>query len=236
MRPTLLLAWNYLREQKVFIIVLSIYLAAGTGWLALSSETPQLDDLAFLVKQQVEYAIVFGLFMISGVIFTDRRTRRILMVLAKGINRSQYLAGIYLGSAAALMGYLLLSWVASAVLLTRVGVASSSLSELILAAVVASLLSAAIALLYSTMVHPLLAVMFSVITMAVPHALAKIVAPGFDAVLPVYVISAAVLGWDPHQPFAIPPYMLLIAITEIGIFFLLAAVTFSGRDLALSVD
>jgi len=236
MRPVVLLAWNYLREQKVFIIVLSIYLAAGTGWLALSSETPQPDDLSFLVKQQVEYAIVFGVFMVSGAIFTDRRTRRILMVLAKGINRSQYLAGIYLGSAAALMGYLVLSWMASAVLLNRVGQASSSLNELIVAAAVATLLSAAIALLYSTMMHPLLAVMFSAITMTVPHALAKVVAPGFDAVLPVYAISGAVLGWEPHRRLAIPPYMLAIGIAEIVVFFVLAVITFRGRDLALSVD
>src|SRR3954471_3247562 len=174
MRPTLLLAWNYLREQKVFIIVLSIYLAAGTGWLALSSETPQLDDLTFLVKQQVEYAIVFGLFMISGAIFTDRRTRRILMVLAKGIDRAQYLAGIYLGSAAALMGYLLLSWLASAILLNRLAVPWTSLNEVIVAAAVATLLSSAIALLYSTMMHPILAVMTSVVTMSVPHVMAKV--------------------------------------------------------------
>ncbi len=192
MRPVLLLAWNYLREQKVFIIVLSIYLAAGTGWLALSSETPQLDDLSFLVKQQAGYAIVFGLFMVSGAIFTDRRTRRILMVLAKGIDRSQYLAGIYLGSAAALVGYLALSWLASRILLQRIGQPSSSLNELIVAATVAALLSSAIALLYSTMMHPLLAVMFSAITMTVPHALAKVVAPGLDAMVPVYAISGAI--------------------------------------------
>src|SRR3954465_9609172 len=232
MRAVLLLAWNYLREQKVFVIVLSIYLAVGTGWLALSSERPQLDDLSFLVKQQVEYAIVFGLFMISGAIFTDRRTRRILMVLAKGIDRSQYLAGIYLGTAAALMGYLVLSCLASAVLLARVGQPSTSLNQLIVAAAVATLLSSAIALLYSTMVHPLLAVMFSVITMTVPHALAKLVSPGFDAVLPVYAISGAILGWEPHQPFAIAPYVLAIGVAEIGLFFLLAAPTFRGRDLA----
>src|SRR3954467_12122619 len=134
MRPVLLLAWNYLREQKVFIIVLSIYLAAGTGWLALSSEVPQLDDLSFLVKQQVEYAIVFGLFMTSGAIFTDRRTRRILLVLSKGIDRAQYLAGIYLGSVIALTGYLFLSWLASAILLKRVGIAWTALAGVMIAA------------------------------------------------------------------------------------------------------
>ena len=121
MRPVLLLGWNYLREQRVFIIVLSIYLAAGTGWLALTPETPALDDLSFIVKQQAEYAIVFGLFMTSGAIFTDRRTRRILLVLSKGIDRAQYLAGVYLGSVMALAGYLFLSWLASAILLKRVG-------------------------------------------------------------------------------------------------------------------
>src|SRR5438270_8373514 len=129
MRPVLLLAWNYLCEQRVFIIVLSIYLVAGTGWLFLSADTLQLDDFSFLVKQQAEYAIVFGLFMTSGAIFADRRTRRILLVLGKGIDRGQYLAGIYLGSAAALVGYLFLSWLGSAILLSRIGVDSRSLDE-----------------------------------------------------------------------------------------------------------
>jgi len=236
MKQVLLLGWNYLREQKVFLIVLSIYLVAGTGWLALSSETPQLDDLSFLVRQQAAYAIVFGLFMISGAVFNDRRSRRILMVLSKGIDRSQYLGGIYLGSTIALSAYLFLSWVASAVLLNRVGVGSSSLNAVMVAAGVATVLSAAIALFYSTMMHPMLAVAASAATMSVPHAIAMLFMPAFDAVLPVYAISGAVLGWNPNQPLALPEYMLLIAIAETAVFFLLAAVTFRGRDLALSVD
>ena len=236
MREVLLLAWNYLREQKVFLIVLSIYLAAGTGWLALSSEAPQLDDLSFLVKQQAGYAIVFGLFMTSGAVFNDRRSRRILMVLSKGIDRGQYLGGIYLASAAALIAYLFLAWVASAVLLRRVGADWSSVNRVFVAAAVATFLSAAIALFYSTMMHPMLAVGAAVVTMSVPHAIAKVAFPAFDAVLPVYAISSAVLGWNPNQPLAIAPYMLLIAIAETILFFLLAAVTFRGRDLAQSVD
>src|SRR4051812_34599707 len=185
MKPIFLLAWNYLREQRVFVIVLSTYLVLGTGWLVLSSQKPELDDLSFLIKQQVEYAIVFGLFMTSGAIFADRRTRRILLVLAKGISRSQYLAGIYLGSATALMGYLLLSWLASAILLDRLGIPARFLNEVVVAAAVATLLSSATALLYSTMMHPVLAVMASVVTMSVPHVMAKVIAPAFDAVLPV---------------------------------------------------
>jgi ABC-type transport system involved in multi-copper enzyme maturation permease subunit len=236
MREVLLLAWNYLREQKVFLIVLSIYLAAGTGWLALSSETPQLDDLSFLVKQQAGYAIVFGLFMTSGAVFNDRRSRRILMVLSKGVERSQYLAGIYLGSTVALAAYLFLSWVASAVLLRRVGFGWSSVNGVIVAAAIATLLSAAIALFYSTMMHPMLAVGAAVITMSVPHAIAKLLLPVFDALMPVYAISGAVIGWSPNQPLAIAPYMLLIGIVETGLFFLLAVAAFRGRDLALTVD
>jgi ABC-type transport system involved in multi-copper enzyme maturation permease subunit len=235
MREVVLLGWNYLREQKVFLIVLSVYLAAGTGWLALSSEMPQLDDVSFLVKQQAGYAIVFGLFMTSGAVFNDRRSRRILMVLAKGIDRSQYLAGIYLGSTVALSGYLFLSWVASAILLNRVGIGWSSVNGVFIAAGIATLLSAAIALFYSTMMHPMLAVGAAAITMSVPHAIAKLL-PVFDAILPAYAISGAVIGWSPNQPLAIPPYMLLIAIAETGVFFLLAVLTFRGRDLALAVD
>jgi ABC-type transport system involved in multi-copper enzyme maturation permease subunit len=236
MREVALLGWNYLREQKVFLIVLSIYLVAGTGWLALSSEMPQLDDLSFLVKQQAGYAIVFGLFMTSGAVFNDRRSRRILMVLAKGIERGQYLAGIYLGSTVALSAYLFLSWVASAILLRRVGIGWSSVNGVIVAAGIATLLSAAIALFYSTMMHPMLAVGAAVITMSVPHAIAKLSLPVFDAILPAYAISGAVIGWSPNQPLATPPYMLLIAIAETGAFFLLAVLTFRGRDLALAVD
>jgi hypothetical protein len=225
-----------LREQRVFVIVLSTYLVLGTGWLVLSSEKPELDDLSFLIKQQAEYAIVFGLFMTSGAIFADRRTRRILLVLAKGVDRSQYLAGIYLGSAIALMVYLFLSGLASAVLLHRVGLTWTSLSSVILAAAVATLLSSAIALLYSTMMHPVLAVMASVFTMSVPHVLARLVAPAFGELLPVYTISGAVLRWNPNHPLVLPTHLWLIGIAEIGVFFLLAVVTFRGRDLALSVD
>jgi hypothetical protein len=236
MRPVLLLAWNYLREQRLFLIVLSVYLLVGTGWLALSKETPQLDDLSFLVKQQAEYAIVFGLFMTSGAIFNDQRTRRILLVLAKGIDRGQYLAGIYVGSTIALFAYLFLSWLASAVLLNRVGASVSSLAAVMTAAGIATLLSAAIALFYSTMMHPVLAVAAAVLTMSVPHAFAMLLLPSFEAVLPVYAISSAVIGWDPNRPLALPSYMLSIAIVEAVVFFVLATVTFRGRDLALSVD
>jgi ABC-type transport system involved in multi-copper enzyme maturation permease subunit len=235
-RAIIILAWNYLREQKIFLIVLSVYLGIGTGWLALSPETPQLDDLTFLVKQQAGYAIAFGLFITSGAIFTDRRTRRILLVLAKGIDRSQYLAGIYLGSCIVLVGYLFLSWLAAGILLTRFGLPWGSLTEMMLAALVATLLSAVIALLYSTMMHPLLAVGASVATMAIPHAIAKVIDPAFDAVLPVYALSGAVIGWTPNEPLALPPYLLLVAVAEIGVFFLVAVLTFRGRDLALSVD
>jgi hypothetical protein len=236
MRAVLLLGWNYLREQKVFMIVLSAYLILGTAWLALSAEKPQMDDLSFLVKQHAEYAIVFGIFMTSGAIFTDRRTRRILLVLAKGIDRSQYLGGIYLGSIMALLGYLFLSWTASAILLHRVGSGWGSLHAVMLAAAVATLLSAAIALFYSTMMHPVLAVVAAAITMAVPHAFAKLLGPGLDALLPVYAISSAVIAWEPSQSLAVPPYMLLIGLVETGAFFLLSVATFRGRDLALTVD
>ena len=236
MRAICLLAWNYLREQKIFLIVISVYLGIGTGWLALSPETPQLEDLSFLVKQQAGYAIAFGLFITSGAIFTDRRTRRILLVLAKGIDRSQYLAGIYLGSCIVLIGYLFLSWLGAGILLARSGLPWNSLTEMMLAALVATLLSAVIALLYSTMMHPLLAVGASVVTMGIPHAMAKVIAPAFDALLPVYAISGAVISWTPNEPLAMPPYLLLVAVAEVGVFFLLAVLTFRGRDLALSVD
>jgi hypothetical protein len=85
------------------------------------------------------------------------------------------------------------------------------------------------------MMHPMLAVGAAAITMSVPHAIAKLL-PVFDAILPAYAISGAVIGWSPNQPLAIPPYMLLIAIAETGVFFLLAVLTFRGRDLALAVD
>ena len=235
MRPVLLLGLNYLREQRIFMIVLFVYLALGTGWLVLTPEKPDLDDLTFIVKQQAEYAIVFGLFMTSGAIFTDRRTRRILLVLSKGIDRVHYLAGIYLGSVIALMGYLFLCWLASAILLRRVGISWTLLAGVILAALVATLLSSAIALFYSTVLHPVLAVGAAVFTMSLPHVLTKAF-PILDAAMPAYAISGAILRWNPHSPLAVPWYFLMIGIVEVGIFIMLANLAFSGRDLALTVD
>lgn len=236
MRAVLLLAGNYLREQRVFLIVLSIYLFVGTGWLAVSADVLQPDDLSFLVKQQAEYAIVFGLFMTSGAIFADRKSRRVLLVLAKGIDRSQYLAGIYLGSCLALVGYLLLSWAGAAILLNRGGMPDTSLTEVILAAAVATLLSSAIALFYSTLMHPVFAVAAAVLTMSAPHAMARLFNPAFDSMVPAYAISGAIISWDPSKSLALPAHLWGVAIAEVGMFFAFATLAFRRRDLALSVD
>jgi hypothetical protein len=90
MRGVLLIASNFAREQRWPILLLIL----GVLALALMGLTVDLhkqqDDALFLFKELSIYGIAFSVFFGGSAINTERRSRRILAVLAKAISRRQY--------------------------------------------------------------------------------------------------------------------------------------------------
>ncbi|MBZ5574044.1 MAG: hypothetical protein LAO09_19440, partial [Acidobacteriia bacterium] len=97
MKPVLLIAVNFVREQRWPILVLLLWVLV-LAFLGLATDAArQSEDLLFVFKQVAVYVVAFSVFFGSSAIFNDRRSRRILGVLSKAVGRQQYLSGLVLG-------------------------------------------------------------------------------------------------------------------------------------------
>ena len=97
MKPVLLIAVNFVREQRwpILVLLLWVLLLAFQG---LMTELPrEREDLLFIFKQVAVYVVVFSVFFGGSAIYNERRSRRILAVLAKDVARHQYLSGLVIG-------------------------------------------------------------------------------------------------------------------------------------------
>src|SRR5262249_60005720 len=71
------------------------YVTCLTGFLAFHL---QLPDLLFFVRQQAIYAVALGAMVTVPALQNERKSRRIMCVLSKGIHRWQYLGGLLCGA------------------------------------------------------------------------------------------------------------------------------------------
>ncbi len=68
------------------------------AFLGLVTDIPrERDELLFIFKQVAVYVVVFSIFFGGSAIYNERKSRRILAVLSKGIARQQYLSGLIIG-------------------------------------------------------------------------------------------------------------------------------------------
>ena len=97
MRAILLIAVNFVREQRwpIFVLLLWVLLLAFLGLIADIQR--QREDLLFIFKQVAVYVVVFSVFFGGSAIHNERKSRRILAVLSKAVGRQQYLSGLVLG-------------------------------------------------------------------------------------------------------------------------------------------
>ena len=83
MKPVLVIAVNFVREQRWPILVMLLWVLL-LAFLGLTTEAGrQGEDLLFVFKQVAVYVVAFSVFFGSSAIFNDRRSRRILSVLSK---------------------------------------------------------------------------------------------------------------------------------------------------------
>ena len=99
MMAMVLIAANFLRENRWPIVVLLVWivltaLAAG----GFGRDHTAADDVVFYVQQQAIYICLFCTFLAAGAIYNERKSRRIVLVLAKAVKRSDYLLAILLGT------------------------------------------------------------------------------------------------------------------------------------------
>jgi len=155
MRAILLLGVNFARTQWISIAVMTAYLL-GIGGVFRSHV--QHSDVLFFLRWHAGYAVFLAAMTALPALQLERKTRRILAVLSKGIHRWQYLGGVLFGSAIVAALFCALVGAITTWLCRQGGVACDGLFPVLLALFCCCLAVAATGLFFSTFMHPFLAV------------------------------------------------------------------------------
>jgi ABC-type transport system involved in multi-copper enzyme maturation permease subunit len=236
-KPVILIAVNFVREQRwpILVLLLWVLLLAFLG--LITDAARQSDDLLFVFKQVAVYVLAFSVFFGSSAIYNDRRSRRILSVLAKSVSRQQYLSGLVLGISIACGIYCFALGITGSWTLGEAGFPIMRVWFLMLCLVVACALAGTVALMFSTFLNPFFAAGATAAVMGLP-AMISYVTGSFEwsYVIPVYALAASVLksSFGPHG--RIQWFPIVWAIVETLLFWLLSARIFSYVDIAVSVE
>ena len=234
MRAVLLIAANFLREQRWLTLVLVLYAIAMAGVFGLSQRQVPIEDAVFFLRQQSLYAPLFSLFLGVSAINNERKSRRILAVLSKALTRRQYIAGLLVGILAVVGVYCLAIAVAGTWLTHSAHASVERLWMLLGMIAVTSALLSAVAMFFSTFLTPVFATVATVLAVALPAALAHVLGAGWQSVLPVYSLAMQVLGTTLMHSADWRP--VAIAIVETLLFWALASWIFAGRDITTAVE
>src|SRR5437899_5230366 len=89
MRVLLLIAANFLRAQRWRILVLLLWVLVLSALGLAVDVRREREDLLIIFKQLAAYAIAFAIFLGGSAIHNERKSRRILTVLSKGVGRAE---------------------------------------------------------------------------------------------------------------------------------------------------
>ncbi|HEY1265210.1 MAG TPA: hypothetical protein VGF06_16895 [Terriglobales bacterium] len=236
MKPVMLIAVNFVREQRWTILVLLLWVLL-LMFLGLATDLPrERDDLLFIFKQVAVYVVAFSIFFGGSAIYNERRSRRVLAVLAKDVARHQYLSGLVIGVTLACIIYCFSLGLTGSWTLGQNGFSVAEVWFLMLCLVTASVLAGTVALMFSTFLNPFFAAGATAIVLGMPVVLAHTLSPVWIHVIPAYELTSKVMrasftfspshGWE----------LLALAIAETVLFWLLSAWSFSRVDIAVAVE
>lgn len=237
MKPVLLIAVNFVREQRWPILVLLLWVLILAFLGLMTQAARQGEDLLFVFKQVAVYVVAFSVFFGSSAIYNDRRSRRILGVLSKAVGRQQYLSGLVLGITMACAIYCFALGMTGSWTLGEAGFPVAQVWFLMLCLIAACALAGTVALMFSTCLNPFLAAGATAAVMGIPPMLGYALgSPGWAYVIPVYSLAATVLKSSFASTGNTPWFPIPLAIAETLVFWLLSARVFSYVDIAVSVE
>ncbi len=234
MIPVLLIAGNFVRENRWPLVTLLLYVIVFGGAIGMIGDS-SLEDALFFLRSVGVYGLAFTGLMAGSAINNERRSRRMLAVLSKGIERGQYLAGLLLGTMADAAVYCVAVGGSGSLALTRHGQDTNALWQLVAVLISAFLLAGTAAMFFSTFLHPLMATACAAITLAILGGIGNAVGGAWTNVFPVYRLVSEMVSFglgEWHAPWLACGW----ALVESFAFWLLATIVFSRRDIAVAIE
>jgi len=203
----------------------------------LITEVPRgRDDLLFVFKQVAVYAVVFSIFFGGSAIYNERRSRRILAVLAKAVAREQYLSGLVFGVTLACGIYCFSLGITGSWTLGQAGFPALQVWFLMMCLLAACMLAGTVALMFSTFLNPFFSAGATAFLLGVPAVASRTLSTHWGYLLPVYSLTATVLKTTFDSPGSVTWLPVAWAFGETLLFWFLAARIFSRVDIAVAVE
>jgi ABC-type transport system involved in multi-copper enzyme maturation permease subunit len=233
---TLLIAGNFLREHRWPVVILLAWIVFTTlATAGVGQQRVVADDVVFFVQQQAVYICGFTAFLAANAINNERKSRRILLVLSKAVSRGEYLLALLSGTEVMAVIYAALFAVCCTWLASRADLPTRGIWIVAVLVAVGSAVSAAVGMFFSTFLNPYLAMAMTVALFGAPGALHAAHRPGLR-LMPGLPVLAEILCFRFHPDWTMHWGVVAIAVIEAALFWGLAAVVFSYKDIAVPVE
>lgn len=233
---TWLIARNFLRENRWPVLILLAWIIFSTAVTAgFGRERVVPEDVVFFVQQQAVYICAFSAFLAANAIHNDRRSRRILLVLSKAVNRGEYLLAMLIGTLTMTVVYAALFVACCGWPAHRAGLPTDGVWLVAVLVVAASAITAAVGLFFSTFLNPYLAIALTVTIFGAPALTHPEHQPWFR-LIPGLAVLFDVLHFRFRAGWIMDWGAVVIAVLEAGLFWGLAAIVFTYRDIAVPVE
>jgi ABC-type transport system involved in multi-copper enzyme maturation permease subunit len=235
-KPVLLIAINFVREQRwpIFTLLLWVLLLAFLG--LLTDAHREREDLLFVFKQNAVYVVAFSIFFGGSAIYNERRSRRILGVLSKAVGRQQYLSGLVLGVTIACALYCFALGLTGSWTLGESGFPVAQVWFLMASLIAACMLAGTVALMFSTFLNPFFAAGATAMVLGLPAIASQTIGPQWAYVIPVWELGATVIKSSFSEPGKASWFPVGLAVAETLAFWLLSARIFAYVDIAVAVE
>jgi len=236
MKPIWLIAVNFLRQNRWSVVLIALWIIFLAGVFGLADRRPSHDDVVLYLRQLSAYAVAFSTFLAAAALQSERRSRRILSVLSKGITRAEYLAGLLWGTAVSSAGYCLCLGATASWLAGRARLPVEPVWAMMLMVFAVSLLAASIALFFSTFLHPLVATLAAATTLGGIYAGERLLLAATSIPLPLHGAMAWNLKYSLKSGTPWPLASAAVLLLEAGIFWAAAARAFARRDVTVAIE
>ena len=229
-----LLAANFIREQRLSLMVLLVWIG-GFGVVFTFWRGEDTEHFLFIFRQQAAYGVLFTIFVSATALHMERKTRRIIAVLSKGITRTEYLLGYMLGCAF-FSGIFVAALLAVNEWFGMQFHFEPNILGMLGAVWISSMVAAAIALMFACWLPPLVATPATLVVVALP-GIFSLVRPGmWEHVFPVSYVVRQVYSFDFRFGWIGGWWFALAALAQIMVFFMIAVAIFSRKDVAAAVE
>jgi hypothetical protein len=233
MRAIFLLGVNFVRSQWIALAVMITYIV-GIGGVFRSRVHP--GDVLFFLRWHAGYAVFLATMMAIPALQMERKTRRILAVLSKGIYRWQYIGGLLLGCAIAAGLFCALVGGITVWLCQEGGIQGQGIPWVALALFCSCVAAAATGLFFATFLHPLLAAMATSVALSLPFAMEGLGRSPVWQFFPVAWMFHFLLAFQLQPPGSEVGKIITAALCQTVLLWAAASAIFARRDVTISPE